>query len=133
MFSSIHLLGNAIGFSDVQYGFWSGSSLQGVAHALAAAGARSEIALEMGTIVKMIRVVLLAPVTVYLSSKFSTAATGKRQIKMPTYVLLFIIVGIITSFGLFNFSVGSMTMAALLKNSEQRTHSLGNDCYGLGR
>lgn len=43
--------------SDLEYGIWAGSSLQGVAHALARAGARGadSISMAIGTIVKMAR------------------------------------------------------------------------------
>jgi len=127
------IIGSAIGFSDVQYGFWSGSSLQGVAHALAAAGARNDIALEMATYVKMTRVVLLAPVTLYLSAKFSSKASdGKRKLNLPVYVLLFIIMGIITSFGVLNFNIGALTMQAWLKKASKELILWAMIAMGLG-
>lgn len=83
--------------SDLQYGIWSGSSLQGVAHALAAAGARGAdgISMEMGTVVKMGRVALLAPVALILSLIFNKDNKSNKKVKFPMYVLYFILVGII--------------------------------------
>jgi len=83
--------------SDLQYGIWSGSSLQGVAHALAAAGARGAdgISMEIGTVVKMGRVALLAPVALILSLIFNKDNKSNKKVKFPMYVLYFIIVGII--------------------------------------
>lgn len=88
-----------LNLSDTAYGVWSGLSLQGVAHAIAAAFAKGDQAGEIGTIVKMSRVMMLAPVSILLSAQFSKQAEQKRA-KVPTYVLLFIGAGIIGSLGL---------------------------------
>lgn len=90
-------LSYSLPINDIQYGIWSGSSLQGVAHALAAAGARGSesISLEIGTVVKMGRVALLAPVALILSLLFNKDNSNNKKIKFPTYVLIFILVGII--------------------------------------
>jgi uncharacterized integral membrane protein (TIGR00698 family) len=53
--------------SDTQYGVWAGLSLQAVPNALAAAFARSPAAGDVGTIVKMARVALLAPIALGLA------------------------------------------------------------------
>ncbi|MTI65872.1 MAG: putative sulfate exporter family transporter [Firmicutes bacterium] len=108
--------------TDIQYGIWSGSSLQGVAHALAAAGARGQesVSLEIGTIVKMSRVALLAPVALILSSIFSSDK-AKKKVKFPFYVLMFIIVGIVftinsvyslvpLNFNLFNYNINVISL-----------------------
>ncbi|WP_130806438.1 YeiH family protein [Senegalia massiliensis] len=82
--------------SDLEYGIWAGSSLQGVAHALAGAGARGadSISIEIGTIVKMARVTLLAPVAIILGIVFNNSKSGDRKkVSFPIYVLLFILVG----------------------------------------
>ncbi|MFP4456886.1 MAG: YeiH family protein [Clostridia bacterium] len=112
------ILGSIISFSDIQYGFWSGSSLQGVGHALAAAATRSELSLEMATYVKMTRVVLLAPLTLFLirwCNKNKSEIEGKVNIKIPFYIILFIIVGIISTLGLFDFQIGTLTAQSWLK------------------
>jgi uncharacterized integral membrane protein (TIGR00698 family) len=112
------VIGNLINFSDIQYGFWSGSSLQGVAHALAAAGTRNELALEMATFVKMTRVVLLAPVTIFLikwNNKAKTESQGQAKVKIPIYIILFIVTGILSSLGLFSFNIGQYTLQRWLK------------------
>lgn len=91
------LLAFYIPLSDLQYGVWAGTSLQGVAHAVAAAFIRGESSGELGTIVKMTRVVLLAPVTLILSNLFG--ARQDKKIQFPPYVVLFIIIGVIATFG----------------------------------
>lgn len=92
------------GLTPTQYGTWSGLSLQGVAHAIAAAlamGGESGEAGQIGTFVKMTRVLMLVPVSVVLSYLFSRGGEGERKkAKFPMYVLYFIIAGIINSLGI---------------------------------
>ncbi|MGM0641052.1 MAG: YeiH family protein [Thermotogota bacterium] len=106
-----------INFSDLEFGIWSGSSLQGVAHALAAAGARGadSLSLEIGTLVKMSRVALLAPVALLISFTFKKKSLNSKnkQVKFPMYVIWFLSVGLVVSvinyFSLFplSFSFGN--------------------------
>ncbi len=81
--------------STIQYGVWSGLSLHGVAHALAAAFARGAAAGEIGTFVKMARVLMLVPVSLVLAVCFSKNEGGAKRVKFPWYVVLFILAGII--------------------------------------
>jgi len=85
--------------TDVQYGIWAGLSLQGVAHALAAAFARGDIAGEVGTFIKMERVLMLVPMSVALGSIFSRGSGGSKRAPFPMYVLYFIIAGALASTG----------------------------------
>ena len=87
------------GMSDMQYGIWSGLSLHGVAHAIAAAFARGEDAGNIGTVVKMARVLMLVPLSLVLSMVFAGKNDGNRA-KFPMYVGYFIIAGIISSLGI---------------------------------
>lgn len=92
-------VGLASAMSNIQYGFWSGISLHGVAHSIAAAFARGSEAGEIGTFVKMARVVMLVPVALILSYLFRTQEQGKRKVKFPVYILYFILAGLIGSSG----------------------------------
>lgn len=86
--------------SDIQYGIWSGISLHGVAHAIAAAFARGEAAGEIGTFVKMARVVMIVPVSLVLGYFYNKGEVGSKKAKFPMYVLYFIIAGMISSSGI---------------------------------
>lgn len=94
------LIGNALQMPVLPYGVWSGSSLQGVAHAVAAAFARGDASGEIGTLVKMGRVVMLAPVALILTSIFARGSGKKAKDVFPMYVLGFIAVGILATTGL---------------------------------
>jgi uncharacterized integral membrane protein (TIGR00698 family) len=61
------LLGGWIGFSDSGYGVWAGSTLHAVPQAVAAGFAFSESAGGMATLVKLVRVALLAPLLLALA------------------------------------------------------------------
>lgn len=86
--------------TNLQYGIWSGISLHGVAHALAAAFARGEAAGEIGTFVKMARVVMLVPVSLVLGIIYNKGNGKSKKAKFPMYVLYFIIAGVISSTGI---------------------------------
>lgn len=91
-----------IGLSDMQYGVWSGLTLHGVAHAIAAAFARGDTSGDIGTFVKMTRVLMLVPVSLILSYIFNrnTSSENRKKVKFPMYVLYFVIAGVINSLGI---------------------------------
>ncbi len=85
--------------TPVQYGVWSGLSLHGVAHAIAAAFAMGEQAGEIGTLVKMARVLMLMPVSIGLSHVYRKGDGESKRAGFPTYVIYFILAGIINTMG----------------------------------
>jgi uncharacterized integral membrane protein (TIGR00698 family) len=91
-----------LGLSITEYGVWSGLSLQGVAHAIAAAFAMGDKAGEVGTIVKMTRVLMLVPMSIYLSQRIGqkNSEGHSNRAKVPVYVLLFIVMIVINSLGI---------------------------------
>ncbi|WP_461205373.1 YeiH family protein [Clostridium sp. DL1XJH146] len=99
-----------LNISDIQYGVWSGISLHGVAHAIAAAFARGEISGEVGTFVKMTRVLMLVPVSlvlgyIYNKSEKNGGNNAVKKAKFPMYVLYFILAGIVSSLGIIPSSI----------------------------
>lgn len=89
------------GMSNLEYGIWSGISLQGVAHAIAAAFARGDQSGEIGTLVKMGRVVMLVPVSLVLSYLFNRE-NKEGKVKFPMYILYFVLAGIISSLNILS-------------------------------
>lgn len=90
--------------SDATYGVWSGLTLHGVAHALAAAFAKGQTAGEIGTFVKMTRVLMLVPVSLFLSYHFNGKGQTKKA-QFPLYVLYFIVAGVVNSLGILPVAV----------------------------
>jgi len=109
VYTAVGLTGS---LTDPQYGVWSGAALPAVAHCLAAAFARGGEAGEIGTLVKMARVVLLVPVALALGLAFGReggevggsaaprSAARRAAATFPTYVLWFILAGVVRSTGL---------------------------------
>ncbi|WFD09215.1 YeiH family protein [Tepidibacter hydrothermalis] len=101
------------GMSNLEYGVWSGISLQGVAHAIAAAFARGDQSGEIGTLVKMGRVVMLVPVSLALSYVFNRG-NKESKVKFPMYILYFILAGIISSLNIL--SIGFINILSKLSS-----------------
>ncbi len=98
------LLGAAIGFNDERYGVWAGSTLHAVPQAVAAGFAFSEKAGGLATLVKLVRVALLAPLLVVLA--FAYARSRKDRITVhygrlvPPFLWGFFALFLLNSFGL---------------------------------
>lgn len=96
---------SGLNLTEIQYGAWSGLTLHGVAHALAAAFALGDTAGEIGTFVKMARVLMLVPVSLVLGYFFNKENTSNNKAKFPMYVLYFILAGVINSLGIIPPSI----------------------------
>ncbi len=126
------LIGNALNMETLPYGVWSGSSLQGVAHAVAAAFARGDASGEIGTLVKMGRVVMLAPVALILTSIFARGSGKKAKDVFPMYVLGFIVVGVLTTIGVLHVSYDFGALVINLKQISKLLITAAMVAMGLG-
>lgn len=77
------------GFTERQFGIYTGATVHEVAQALAAGRAVSQAASDTAVITKMLRVLLLAPVLVVISRLRSGALSVARKIKFPWFVAWF--------------------------------------------
>ncbi len=78
------------GFTERQFGIYTGATVHEVAQALAAGRAVSQAASDTAVITKMLRVLLLAPVLVVISRLRRSGAVGvARKIKFPWFVAWF--------------------------------------------
>ncbi len=69
-------VGGAIGFNDNGYGVWAGSTIHAVPQAVAAGFAFSEKAGGVATLVKLVRVALLAPLLLVLAFAYRRSRKG---------------------------------------------------------
>ena len=99
------LAASNLNLTEIQYGAWSGLTLHGVAHALAAAFALGDVSGEIGTFVKMTRVLMLVPVSLVLGYFFNKENSNDKKAKFPMYVLYFILAGILNSLGIMGTSI----------------------------
>ncbi len=126
------LLGAALQMGELPYGVWAGSSLQGVAHAVAAAMAYGDVSGEIGTLVKMGRVVLLAPVALILTWIFSRGTGKQAKNVFPLYVLGFIAVGLLATLGLLQRNINLGIFTVDLKLMSKLTITAAMVAMGLG-
>lgn len=93
-----------LGFSEHAYGVFAGSTIHEVAQVVVAGKAIGETAASAAVIEKMLRVMLLAPFLLLLSSHLrrsansaDASATGAAKICMPWFAVLFIAVSAFNS------------------------------------
>jgi uncharacterized integral membrane protein (TIGR00698 family) len=90
-------------FSEYQYGLWSGAAIHEVGQVVGAAFQGGQVSGEFGTIAKLTRVALLAPVIVVLGfgtrGSFYDAGAGheKPARRVPPFILLFLVVVAVNS------------------------------------
>ena len=105
------LLGHAFGLDEFQFGVWAGASIQAVPQVVAAGFAFGVIAGQTATIVKMVRILLLAPMVMLIGVKHhqsdksidSAQKQGAWYQYFPKFILYFLIVVILNTLGLFSF------------------------------
>ena len=90
-----------LGLNEHFYGSWVGLTLPEVAEVTAAGGAvGSDFAESQAILVKLTRVLMLVPISIFFAfkqSKIEAKATGKLKVNIPWYVLFFILVVIFHS------------------------------------
>jgi uncharacterized integral membrane protein (TIGR00698 family) len=91
MIPLIPLLSNMIGLSDVDSGLWAGGSIHEVAQVVAAGGAIGGGALAVAVVVKLARVVMLAPVIAVVSARQRRLSHLTGDVRRPSLVPLFVL------------------------------------------
>lgn len=95
------ILSDVLGFDDVTAGIYLGATIHDVAQVVGAGFSISEQAGETATLVKLLRVAMLAPVvvlaTLILRSTSEPDPSGRRPPLIPGFVLAFILLVILNS------------------------------------
>ncbi len=103
-------IGRAVGMGDFLYGVWDGASLHEMAQVVAAGSGFSREATDVATVVKLVRITLLAPVVFYLAWRAQAArarvadvaagVTGSPQVSLvPWFLVLFVVFAAVNSTG----------------------------------
>ncbi|WP_018183365.1 YeiH family protein [Kaistia granuli] len=113
------LLVPVLGLSDTQYGVLAGLTVYAVPQVLAATAPVSLVSLQMGTLIKLLRVLMLGPVVLVLSLLESRADrtetdAGRPQLRhmVPWFILGFLALGVLRSVGLIPVVVAEHASAA---------------------
>lgn len=84
------LIGAAIGLGDSGYAIWAGASIHDVAQVVGAAAVRGETVLALAVVVKLTRVVLLAPLLAGVAATSRDTAGSIDAPLVPAFVLGFL-------------------------------------------
>lgn len=91
MIPAVPLLSSVFGLSEVDAGLWAGASIHEVAQVVAAGGAIGGAALNVAVVVKLTRVLMLAPIATALSIHQRRIAGTTNAANRPPLVPLFIV------------------------------------------
>ncbi|MET0763549.1 MAG: putative sulfate exporter family transporter [Blastococcus sp.] len=122
------LLAGPLGLTDMQFGIWAGASIHEVGQVVAAAGAGGAAVVAIAVVVKLTRVLLLAPVVATVSIRKRMAGQdtgGKRPPIVPLFVLGFLACVALRS-------TGVIPTEALAAISQVQVAALGAALFGMG-
>lgn len=102
---AVPLLQAPLGLTDQQLGIWAGASIHEVGQVVAAAGPAGSAAVATAVVVKLTRVLLLAPVVAGVSvlrrrSAAAGSTVGRRPPVVPVFVLCFLGCVVVGSLGI---------------------------------
>ena len=113
-------IGGAIGFDDNGYGVWAGSTIHAVPQAVAAGFAFSEKAGGVATLVKLVRVALLAPLLLVLALAYARSRKDRVTVHYARLVPPFL-------WGFFGlFLLNSLRFLPVLQFASGYSVSLAN-------
>lgn len=112
------LVGHLLGMSDASFGRWAGVAVNDTSQVTAAGFAYSPAAGDLATIVKLTRNLLIGPVIAVIGAIYqhsrarSDGAVARRGLSVlqvvPTFVLGFLLMAVLNSFGLLPEALGAM-------------------------
>lgn len=88
---ALPLMADATGFTEIAYGTFAGLTVYAVPQVLAATAPVGAIAVQAGTLVKLVRVLMLGPVCLVLSIMFAKPATDRPRRRVTGLVPWFIL------------------------------------------
>ncbi|GAA0464036.1 membrane protein [Actinoplanes capillaceus] len=124
------LLRSPLGLGDVQYGVWTGAAVHEVGQVVAAASPAGAAVVTVAVVVKLTRVLLLAPVVAGVSAlrRIRSPRTGGETARPPLIPLF--VLGFLACAGLR--SAGVVPQPALGWIGTLQTISLGVALFGMG-
>ncbi len=116
-----------LGLDDEQFGAWVGASVHDVAQVVATSSTAGSVALTTAIVVKLTRVMLLAPLIAGISVRHRQSGTssGARPPLVPPFIIAFVAMVAIAS-------IGVVPDRLLVRVDELRTVLLGMALFALG-
>lgn len=111
-------LATPLGLDDARsYGLWAGASVHEVVQAVGAAAAGGEEAARAGTVMKLARVVLLAPAVVALgwwaASRAGAGGAARARVATPWFAVGFLALVVVNSTGLLSAAASDASRAVV--------------------
>lgn len=106
------LLPGLLHLDPLAYGLWTGASVHEIAQVVGASFAQGQAAGEFGTVAKLARVMMLAPVVIALGLVAARRAGGEAAGRAPTPWFVFGFAGLVTLNSLFNVPAEAKALAA---------------------
>jgi len=136
---ALPVLGTLLHLSDQAFGVWAGTSIHAVPQVLAAAFSYSHSAGALATLVKLVRVALLAPLIFVLGIWHSRqAGAGQAQIHyhrlVPAFVwgfLIFASLNTVELLPVLQFRFGTYSTSSLLTNASELLLAISMAAMGL--
>ena len=130
--------GHALGLSSYQYGVVAGLSVYAVPQVVAATFAFSPLAGQVGTLVKLVRVLLLGPVVLLLAIAHHDRAEGRRMGLgefMPWFIVGFVLLAGARSAGMIGDRIaeGARALTVALTMLSMAAMGLGVDLRAMRR
>lgn len=128
-------LGALMGLDPRVYGLWAGSSIHEVVQAVGAAAAGGPLALDVGTVTKLARVVMLAPAVLALGAWVRRGQASATHVKapMPWFAFGFLAMVAVASTGVLPPPVigGSKMLVPLMMAAAVAALGLNTDLRAL--
>lgn len=120
-------LRGVLGLNDEQFGAWVGASVHDVAQVVATSSTAGSVALATAIVVKLTRVMLLAPLIagIALRHRRTSSERGQQPPLVPPFIIAFIGMVVIAS-------IGIVPDRALVRIDDARTVLLGMALFALG-
>jgi uncharacterized integral membrane protein (TIGR00698 family) len=116
-----------LGLDDEQFGAWVGASVHDVAQVVATSSTAGSVALATAIVVKLTRVMLLAPLIagIALRHRRVGASPGTRPPLVPPFIVAFVAMVVVAS-------IGVIPDRAIARIDDLRTVLLGMALFALG-
>lgn len=120
-------LRGVLGLDEEQFGAWVGASVHDVAQVVATSSTAGSVALATAIVVKLTRVMLLAPLIAGIALRHRSAGTpaGTRPPIVPPFIIAFVAMVVVAS-------VGVIPDRAIARIDDLRTILLGMALFALG-
>lgn len=91
-------IGHYFNLTDKEFGLWSAIAIHDTSSVVGAASTYSEAALHIATTVKLARALWIIPLTIIIAFFFKREKGGDRKMKMPWFILLFVVAMVLNSY-----------------------------------